>query len=59
MALTRSLRPVAYGLALAVTLHFAYAAATSEKETDPLLARPLQSLSLDELDEELQVRFFP
>ncbi|KAH6672786.1 ZIP zinc transporter [Plectosphaerella plurivora] len=51
MALTRSLRPVAYGLALAVMLHFAYAAATSEKEG---LARPLESLSLEELDEELQ-----
>lgn len=57
MGITRAFKPVACGLALALSLHFAFAAASATgKEDESLLSNPLESLSLDELDDELQVR---
>ncbi|ROT40655.1 Zip-domain-containing protein [Sodiomyces alkalinus F11] len=53
----RAVKPVLYGLALALSLHFAFAAAasdsTAEKEV-PVTFSTLESLSLEELEDELQ-----
>lgn len=58
---SRAVKPVLYGLAVALSLHFAVAAAASPgPETEkgaPVTFSALESLSLEELDAELQVRF--
>lgn len=56
MAISTAVKPVACGLLLALAIHVAFVAASaSEKTAEDVIATPLESLSLDELEDELQV----